>query len=164
MTIMRKHSPIDRWIPWSFVGFFLVVFLVNGIMLYFALGSWTGITTDDAYKKGLAYNDRLAEAEAQAKLGWQTRLAVPKEAGVDSEIVLTLRDRDGGPVSGAEVRARLVRPTHEGYDQEVSLVGDGRGQYRAAVALPLPGLWVAQVHVAHDRGSLKLSERFRTAP
>ena len=31
-----------RWIPWAFVGGFLVVFGVNGLLIYFAITTFTG--------------------------------------------------------------------------------------------------------------------------
>ena len=60
MTDLRRTGR-DTWIPWAFVGFFLVVFAVNGAMMTIAFKTWTGLDTENAYQEGLAYNDRLAE-------------------------------------------------------------------------------------------------------
>ena len=50
---MRR--PIDaetarrgRWIPWLFVAFFAVVFTANGLLIAFALESYTGLDGADA--------------------------------------------------------------------------------------------------------------------
>ena len=54
-----------------FLGFFTTIFLVNGIMVYAALSTFGGLETADAYRKGLAYNARIAEGQAQAQRGWR---------------------------------------------------------------------------------------------
>jgi nitrogen fixation protein FixH len=62
-----------------FLGFFATIFLVNGIMIYDALSTFGGIETADAYRKGLAYNARIAEGAAQAQRGWRDNLAYASE-------------------------------------------------------------------------------------
>ena len=59
------------YIPWIFVGVFMVVLAVNGVMVHFAVSSWTGIETENHFIKGLGYNNDLAGARAQAERGWQ---------------------------------------------------------------------------------------------
>ena len=51
-----------RWIPWLFVGFLVVVAAVNGVMIWYALSSWTGLAANQAYDNGLTYNQNLAAA------------------------------------------------------------------------------------------------------
>lgn len=161
MTMADKDAPSSRWIPWSFVGFFAVVFLANGIMLYFALSSWTGIATKDAFKKGLAYNERLAEAVAQTKLGWQLELRLPDRVGVEDSLDLAVVDSTGEPVDGAMVQARLVRPTHEGFDSALTLAAEGNGRYSGSVEIPLPGLWEVRLQIARQDDVYRHSERFQ---
>ena len=57
----------SRWIPYAFLGFFAVVLLANGAMIWLAFATWTGLETEGAYQKGLAYNRTLAETEAQRR-------------------------------------------------------------------------------------------------
>ena len=54
--------------------------LANGAMIWLAFATWTGLETEGAYQKGLAYNRTLEEAEAQAALGWQVDLELEQEA------------------------------------------------------------------------------------
>ena len=164
MIATQKDQPSGRWIPWIFVAFFGVIFIVNGIMLYFALDSWTGLSTRDAFKKGLAYNDRLAEAEAQAALGWQIELGLPDRVGAADSLSLTLADKAGNPVQGAVVQARLVRPTHEGFDQALALTEGSQGHYSGAVEVPLPGLWEVRLQIARRDDVYRHSERFQIRP
>jgi len=133
----------SAWIPWAFVGFFVVVFVANGLMVYFSFSSWTGISTEDAYRRGIAYNQVLAEARAHEALGWKLKADfLPLDvAARRGRLVATLTDRDGAPLAGARVSARVVRPTHEGYDRSVVFDDFGGGRYEAEVALPLAGQW-----------------------
>ncbi|MCW8952841.1 MAG: FixH family protein, partial [Rhodospirillales bacterium] len=47
------------WYPWIFVGGMTIVVIVNGIMIYFALSTFTGLETRNHYEKGLAYNTNI---------------------------------------------------------------------------------------------------------
>ncbi|HEV7283815.1 MAG TPA: FixH family protein, partial [Kaistia sp.] len=132
----------SRWIPWAFVGGFIVVLPANAIMVTFAMSSWTGLDTRDAYRKGLAYNRTLAAERQQAALGWQGT-AVWR----DGQVAVEIADRHGDPVTAATVRADFVRPTAEGHDVSVDLGEIGGGRYAAAVDLPLAGLWDVRVTV-----------------
>ena len=53
------------WYPWTFVAGMLVVIAVNIALVIYAVGTFPGLETDDAYRKGLAYNKTLAAARAQ---------------------------------------------------------------------------------------------------
>lgn len=47
----------DRFIPWYFVMAFAVVFAVNGFFVYKAVTTSHGVVTENAYEKGLQFND-----------------------------------------------------------------------------------------------------------
>ena len=42
------------------LGLFLVVAAVNGLMIWYALSSWTGLVSDSAYEDGLGFDRVLA--------------------------------------------------------------------------------------------------------
>jgi nitrogen fixation protein FixH len=137
------------WIPWLFVTFLLVVLAANSALIWLATASWTGLTVDDAYAKGLAYNRNLEAARQQAALGWRPRLAVRVGPGPGAEVELAISDREGVPLTGAAVEAAFTRPTRQGLDVRLHLTAEGRGVYRAEFEPPLPGLW--DVHVTIRR-------------
>jgi nitrogen fixation protein FixH len=56
--------PRDKWIPWYFVLAFLVVFAVNGIFIYAALGTHRGVVSDQAYRNGINYNQIVKKVRA----------------------------------------------------------------------------------------------------
>lgn len=159
MTRVANLFAGDRWIPLSFVGMFAVVLLANGALVYYAIASWTGLDTQDAYVKGLHFNDAIADAEAQAALGWQAAFSVdPQPGGARIEVRLT--QRDGTPLDRAVVTAQFVRPTLAGQDVALRLDSFGGGLHRGVVALPLPGLWEARLLVDREGRTFRLRERF----
>jgi nitrogen fixation protein FixH len=154
----------DRWIPWSFVAFFVVVLVANGSMIVAAFSTWPGLETAGAYQRGLAYNRTLAAAEEQAELGWKVGFAFIQDGARQGVMQVDLEDRFGDLIEDAEVQARFVRPTHQGADRSVELAHESGGRYRAAIELPLDGQW--DVHLAatsHGR-TWRLSERVFLRP
>ena len=168
MTAMRPTAGgaerSGRWISWLFVGFFGLVLVANAIMIWLAVATWTGLETENAYQKGLAYNRSLEAARAQAALGWAAALEVSGDDAARTRIALDLADRFGNSIREAEVRARFVRPTHEGHDVHTELVHEPDGVWRSEVALPLAGQWDVEVGVVSPRGTYRLEERVFIRP
>jgi nitrogen fixation protein FixH len=141
------------WYPYIFVAAFCVVLAVNLVMAYSAVHTFSGIETDQAYEKGLKYNQTLAMADAQDKLGWSVKAELQPSSGTHGgALEISYRDRDGRPVTGLAVQAEFVRPTVAGHDAAVPLVEQGEGRYGTAIALALPGQW--DMHVTAHRGDL----------
>jgi len=159
--------PRGWWYPWLFVAAFVVVIAVNGVMINFAIGSFSGLETEHPYERGLGYNDTLAAARAQDEMGWQVAYdAVPAGAAAPEghPIALEARflDRDGNALTGLEVRALLQRPAAEGHDMELPLAERGGGRYVARTDLPLPGQWdlrIVATATGSDRASWQSSRR-----
>ncbi len=136
------------WYPWIFVFGMAFVVLINGIMVYIALSTWTGLETERHYDKGLAYNENLAAARAQAALGWRLEVTYTPAPAADDpgELTVTVTSSDDQPLVDLDVTARLIRPTHEGFDRDVQLDHAGAGVYKGQVSIPLPGQWDARIH------------------
>lgn len=149
----------SRWIPWAFVGGFGVVVAVNAVLIVFALTSWSGLETEQAYQKGLAYNETLDEAAEQAARSWQATLGFASTGERVGELSLELADRDRRPIGRLSVVARLMRPTVTGYDQAVELRPQANGRYAATIALPLAGQWRVDVEAVGLGAPYKLTER-----
>lgn len=161
----RKERPDGWWYPWIFVAAMGLVVVVNGIMVAFALSTWTGLETQDYYEKGLAYNQNLAAAHAQAERGWRATFALDDVTGTgDSrtgQLSATFADRDGKPLADLDVRAVILRPTSEGHDQQLTLSPAGKGVYRASVTFPLPGQWDVRIHAYRGDAVFQESHRVR---
>lgn len=147
------------WIPWIFVASFVIVAAVNGVFIYFASVSWTGLQTEDAYEKGLAYNATIDAAKAQEKLGWKASVSFDALGENGGRLTVDLADRDGAPIDGASVHGLAVRPTREGLDQEINLAAVGRGRYAADIELPLPGVWDIKLSARRDNARFGTSMR-----
>lgn len=151
-----------RWIPWIFVAGFALVILVNGVMIYIALASFTGLQTEEHYQRGLEYNQVLEAERTQEALGWT--VDVNAEDTGDRRILLSIRaaDATGSPLNGADVKARLVRPVQSGHDMDVILSARGHGRYAADVELPLRGQWDILAQITHPSGSYTKATRIVT--
>ena len=82
--------------PWLFVGGMLVVILVNGALVYFAVSSFSGLATNDAYDKDVAFNQTVASVDAQAARGWQMALST-RVSGSRLDLAAEFHDRAGAP-------------------------------------------------------------------
>jgi len=155
-TAVAQRRP-GWWYPYIFVGVFGVVLAVNLVFMYSAVHTFTGIETQEAYDKGLAYNQVLAKAKAQEKLGWTVDATLLPAASADAKshdtnVVLSVTDKVGRPVSGLSVKAEFVRPTKAGFDTKAELMEQGGGRYVSTVSLPLAGQW--ELHVVAHKGDI----------
>jgi nitrogen fixation protein FixH len=125
----------------GFIAFFGVIFLANGIFLYYALATFGGGDTSDPYRKGLHYNDTLAQAARQAERGWKEALIYGAETG---RLVLSLADKEGLPISGLHLSANVGRAATDREDASVKLREAQAGTYAAELRLA-PGQWVVQL-------------------
>lgn len=132
----------DKWIPWYFVAFFVVLAALDGIFVYVAVSTQTGVVTQHPYEKGLAYNRTIADAEAQEKLGWQGRIDFTQPL-----LTFTLKDRTGSAITQAKATAYFSRATQQGYDFSTPLPGNADGVYSGSVAFPLNGQWDVNIAV-----------------
>lgn len=146
---MAGPRPKGWWYPWIFVGGMAVVIVVNIVFITAAVGTFPGLETTDHYRKGLAYNKDLAAEQAQERRGWQMQFQFQPEGASDSahrgRLAVQFTDAAGGPLAHLDVRADLVRPTRQGYDQALTLSTLGNGRYGGEVALPLPGQWEVRI-------------------
>lgn len=129
-----------------FIGAFLVVIAVNATFVTLALKSWSGLSVEKPYDRGIKYNQVLDIDRAEMLLGWKAAAAYDGRA-----VTVSLADRNGNPVDGAIVDVVLARPTSEGHDQSVSLAPIGGGRYAAEARVALPGQW--DLKVAAVRGA-----------
>ena len=100
LTGVPEATRRSRWIPWTFVGGFGVVVVANVFLILFALNSWTGLETDQAYQRGLAYNHTLDAATAQAARGWKTTLGFEPSGPSSGRLAVSFADPAGKPKIG----------------------------------------------------------------
>ncbi len=123
-----------RTILLSLLAFFGVIFAVNGVMIYEALSTLSGVDTDSAYQAGLMYEHEVAQAEKQDARRWQVDAELtPVSAG--ERLDLSARDATGRPLGGMQAIATFERPTDRRRDRDVVLVEDGGGRFHGNAAV-----------------------------
>jgi nitrogen fixation protein FixH len=123
------------------VGFFGVIFAVNGVMMKLAIQTLPGTEVDSAYSASLAYENEIAAAHDQDARGWKVDAHVQRRMGADAELRVEVHDRSGLPVTGLRFQGRFERPADRRADQAVDLVATGDGIYFGKAASILSGQW-----------------------
>lgn len=155
MSAALRHRQPMSWVPWVFVGAFLVVIAVNTVLIVTATRTFSGLVVDKPYLKGVAYEKTLAREAAQAQLGWQVTTAFRH-----GELALRYLDAQGQPLPGLGVQATIVSPVGTEPPMSLSLAYRGMGWYAAAVALPRAGQWEVTAQ-ARAAGDVLHEQRFR---
>jgi nitrogen fixation protein FixH len=131
------------------IAFFGAVFAVNGLLIYQALSTHTGLVANEPYRTGLAYNERIGAAARQAQLGWSERL----DFGRDGHALFVLAERDGRPVQGLRVEGVLGRPASNAYDVKLAFVETAPGEYEAQAAQVPAGSWLIALEARVREGA-----------
>lgn len=130
-----------RHVLFGLIVFFGMIFLANGIFLYYAVTTFGGGDKSNPYRSGLRYNETLAEAARDAERGWKGELAYDVKTG---GLALSLRNKSGDPVRGLHLVANVGRPVTDRQDLPAAFSEIDGGLYFAKVALA-PGQWVVQL-------------------
>ena len=139
----RSSPGLKGWhVLMCFLGFFTIMFTVNGIFLYHAITSFPGEDVKKSYVQGLDYNRTLSARKAQRDLGWSA------QAGHDQgKLIFQLRDRYGQSVFAHQVLADIRHAATTQKDQTVHLERSASGEYTADIHELEPGKWTVQFSV-----------------
>jgi nitrogen fixation protein FixH len=159
---MRQADPAAGGAGFRFTGwhmlatvcvFFGVVIAVDVSMATMAYRTFSGEVAQDPYEAGLAYNRTLVQRRAQTALGWAATIEDSPGA-----VRLRMTDRDGRPVAGLTVAAKLERPATEAGSVNAAFVESAPGIYDAR--LPgLSGAWDINAHAVDRTGRLFEAQR-----
>lgn len=145
-----------RHVLFGLLAFFGVMFAANGVFLYYAVGTFNGFETRDAYRRGLTYNTRIASDAKQAARGWRP---VARYDSVKQSLVLDVRDKAKRGVAGLSIRGEIRRPVTDRQDRQVTLSEVAPGRYAASLKLE-PGQWVVLARMS-EAGSDGVSYRLK---
>ena len=149
----------SRHVFWGFTTFFGLVFLMNGIFMYFAISTHTGLDTTNSYRRGLNYNARVRAEARQMRLGWKPVLTLGERA---DKVTLSLQTASGLPVPNLIITALLNRPATADFDHRLALREVSPGRYEAHFKPLQPGNWIISVEaVDQTRTSDKIVYRLR---
>ncbi|PQM26242.1 hypothetical protein CVO77_14340 [Sphingopyxis lindanitolerans] len=146
MTDKHERKPFTgRHAAMILIAFFGVVISVNIVMASFALSTFGGTVVDNSYVASQHYNEWLARADAQDRLGWDKRVEVD-----ESRHVRLIVRKDGAPVEGLRTVATLRHPLGRAPARAMRFVPAADGGLRSVEALPA-GRW--QIDLAVHRGA-----------
>ena len=135
---MGERVITGRHVLFGLIVFFGIIFAANSAFLYLALSTYTGDVSNEPYRKGLNYNERIAADKIQHKMGWSSAITLAKGGdGIDVE----LSNRAGNPITGLDFDGRLGRPATEALDIALALREVEPGRYRGKFATLAPGTW-----------------------
>lgn len=162
----RKDPPksefrlTGRHVLFILVGCFGIVFAVNGLMVWKAVGSFPGLVTESSFRDSQRFNAEIAAAEAQAARGWRVEATTSRTADGTATVVLAARDRDGRPLSGVAFHARLEHPADRHRDHVLTLapVAGSSDRFEGKVAGVSPGKWGLVIEGDAAAGRLYLSQ------
>lgn len=139
-------------------AFFAVVIAVDVLFTVLAVRTFPGQVSVTPYEDGLLYNKRIAQADAQAALGW--RASATAEPGL---VVFTVQDAEGEPLRGLTVAGRLQRPATEAGRRESRFVETAPGRYEATTGA-IDGAWDLTAEAVDAQGRRFVAERRLTWP
>ena len=125
------------WVLMSFVAFFGVIIAVNSIFITNALSSYSGVITENPYRKGIAYNQVLQAVEEQPTLEQSASYK-------DGVLYWNLLDEHDQPLT-ADVHVNMVLAIKDGFDYQLPLEQSDPGRYHAAINTAHKGLWHAHL-------------------
>jgi len=129
---------------------------VNVVMLFAASSDRNGsVVEPEYYRKAVEWDRTMARRAESARLGWSSAatlgVAVANASGVrERELVVTLTDSSGVPVTGAELIVTLIHNSDAANPATAVLRGSALGRYDARIPAAASGRW--EVRVEARRG------------
>ncbi len=164
-----------HWGPLVLIGFFVGLISILSVLVHIAnngmpdqMAEWilpeprsgaTVVSTDFPgtvdrryHEQDDEYRRHLEQVRAQEERGWQVRQGFTGTPVVGEAIEFRVEvvDRDGDPVTGADVGGQFMRPASELEDIDIQLDPVGAGLYETTVELRHPGLWELDLRVERD--------------
>lgn len=143
-----------KFIPWLIVLFFVVIAVADAIFVYIATSTHTGVVTNQAYEKGLAYNEVLAKVGEQEDLGWSVDVHIDE----GRQLLVSVKDQKNQVIQGAQVKVYFFRPTMQGFDMQKKLT-ENNGRYTTTFDLPLKGQWEVRVAILWNKQNYQIHKR-----
>lgn len=136
------------------VGFFGLIFVLSPVFI--GVMTFDGLAVDKPYERGIRY-DEIQRRKSRLGLS----IALQREALKVGPCVfhVSLKDKNGNPVSPTGLNFRITRPSTRQYDRSFTGRKTGPGEFDAPVEFPLFGLWDVEFDVDDGQGTLPFQER-----
>ena len=151
--------------PFAIAGILLAGIASNVAFVVLASSDPAAAVEPDYYRKGVAWDEEMAQQRRNIALGWSAHAALFLGAhGSAGRLELTLADSLGRPLTGAAVQALVMHNARAAAVQSVALHDEGAGRYSARVAAERPGLWEVRLSVQRSSRRFTARERIQAAP
>lgn len=150
MNLFRRDKPREltgRAVLLWIVGFFAVVFAVNGVLVQAATSTFRGMETGSSYKAGLMFKREIESAGRQNALHWHVDGKLSRDRAGEAVLDISAADAAGVPLAGLTAVAHLAHPADARLDQTIELIKTGAGAFHGAVLAP-PGQWELTVDLS----------------
>lgn len=149
----------DSKIPYILIAFFAVIIAVNAGYIYLAKATWSGVTTENSYQKGLSYNDTLKQEEKQKELGWSVDTKISQISQNKYSILVAVLDKESNRIKDAKVNIFFRSPAKADRDFVVTSQPFDNA-YRLNVDFPQSGQWDAVFEISRKNDKLYLAKRY----
>jgi nitrogen fixation protein FixH len=146
-----------RFVFIAVVSFFAVVIGVNVVMMRLAITTLPGTEVDSAYSAGLAYQREILAARQQNARDWKVDAHIERKPDGFAALNIDARDRNGAPLAGLAIFARLERPTDRRADRAFEIAESAGGRYRGTVQSVAAGQWDLVIEANTDGKRMFLS-------
>ncbi len=142
--------PLTGWgALWIAIACFGVVFAVNGWMAYCAISTFRGDADPSPYEHGLAYENDILAAKAQAALAWNVSEHFARDGEGEATIEVRMLDAAGVPVTGLAVKTSFDSPADVKLDQALVLTETAPGVYSGRLR-EARGQWDVDLEASRD--------------
>lgn len=151
MIEIQKARGAGRFWAWVPAGLLGSMLLGLGSLAYIAIDDPGFALEPNYYDKAVHWDRSQAEARASQELGYRLELAAPLILAADGsvEVELSLLDRAGLPLTGAEVRVDMFANASANHIEHLSLREVAPGRYSASLPQGALGLWELRCAVNH---------------
>jgi nitrogen fixation protein FixH len=145
------------WIPWAFVGAFVVVVGANVALVVESSRSWTGVVTETPFDTGNDYNRVIEQTGREAAFGWQIKAEAARVEGALVRISVVVQGEASAPV--ADISGSLLRPIGMFAPVPIDLKRVSPGRFEAEIKLPEAGNWDLHLVIRGGDGKLHTTRR-----
>jgi nitrogen fixation protein FixH len=147
----KKYNKI---IPLYFVAFFVVLAILDGIFVYLAVNSQTGLVTENAYEKGIRYNQAIEQAERDKDV----KHNISFEQVGEKDGIINYAIQTDNEINSVIVQA--IRPINDDLDFSEQMSKSKAGlHYSTNVTFPSKGLWDLLVIARSDDVEYRKKQR-----
>jgi nitrogen fixation protein FixH len=143
-TPRRSFELTGGMVAAMLILFFGVIVSVNATIMTVALRTMPGVETRSAYETSQHFNEEIARQHERDARGWSAAVTLSRQ-GEGARLIVTLADRNGGPLGGFATTARLRHPATAAHDRELTLSESRPGGYDGRLDRIEPGSWILEL-------------------